>query len=272
MPRRLRARPQNHPALRCVQDALRADDAPALRTMLACGASVAALVDGRPLLVVAAHEDAVQCVGALLALNSTLLTSDAAHSAMTEALINGAHAVVEALLDAGFDVNHEPSSADPSRPPPTAALALAAHLGPHDKRAAALALFFRHGARPDTPSAAMALWSATLHALPDCVRLLLAAGVDPNALVPSMPDTPTALHRVAATPKGDADYCARQRDIVAVLLAAGADPTVPNAEGDTAADLAVPHLRPLFNAWADHRALTAVREGGVSAAPSSRKM
>ncbi len=94
-----------------------------------------------------------------------------------------------------------------------------------NRESACLELILAHGGNPDAVDGRAALhWVAATN--PRSVQLLIDAGADVNARAPAATDN-TPLHQAA----GNADSTRR-------LLAAGADPTLTNANGDTPLDLA----------------------------------
>lgn len=90
---------------------------------------------------------------------------------------------------------------------------------------ACLKLILVHGGNPDAIGGRAALhWVAAEN--PQSVQLLIDAGADPNVRTPEAMDN-TPLH-----------HARRNLESTGRLLAAGADPTLGNANGDTPLDLA----------------------------------
>lgn len=138
------------------------------------------------------------------------------------------------LLKAGADAND-------AQPDHTSALVLAAHSGNGE----VAALFLEHGANPNAfGSGYSALHAAILRSDLDLVKALLAHGADPNARI--IKGTPlrrdTTDWNLPAPLIGSTPYLLAARfleaEIMPVLVAGGADPSLTMPDGATALMLA----------------------------------
>ena len=156
-------------------DAVKADDADAVRSLLADGVGVStAEVDGTTALHWAAHHDRLEIAGLLLAAGAPVdATNRYGVTPLALASVNGSTSMIARLLASG---------ADPNLPNPEGETPLmtAARTG----NAAAIESLLAHGADVDAVEAwrgQTALMWATAQNQAPAVEALLAAGADPNA-------------------------------------------------------------------------------------------
>jgi uncharacterized protein len=220
-------------------DAARADDMPAVRTLIREHAEInGAANDGSTALLWAAYHSDTEMTKALLAAGAVV---DAANhygvTPLLQASRNGDAAVMRALLDAG---------ANPTRwhPEGETPLMAAARTG----RVDAVRLLLSHGsfvnaADPFQEETALMWASAEGHL--EVVKALLAAGADPNL----------KAHVSTITERKDEDHPSGgftalmfavrdgHEDVARALIAGGADVKAANADGATATIIAIANDR-----------------------------
>ncbi|MGA2882128.1 MAG: ankyrin repeat domain-containing protein [Bryobacteraceae bacterium] len=218
-----------------VADAAKADDLPAVRSLIKEHADVnAAANDGSSALLWAAFHSDAEMTKALLAAEARVDTPN--HYGVTpllQASRNGDVEVMRALLDAG---------ADPTRwrPEGETPLMAASRTGRVDAVKLLLSRgSFVNAADPYQEETALMWASAEGHL--EVVKALLAAGADPNL----------KAHVSTITERKDADhpsggftalmFAVRQghADVVEALIKGGADPKLTNADGASATVVAI---------------------------------